>query len=60
MELKNIGRKIRISKCEYNSIKEFQESSQEDQNKWCSWCGCEGGCCLCDDLSNFEIDNSLE
>lgn len=60
MELKNIGRKLRISQRLYNNMKEFQESSEEYQNKWCSWCGCEGGCCLCHDLSNAEIDNNLE
>lgn len=26
---------------------EFQQQSKKDRDKWCSHCGCEGGCDLC-------------
>lgn len=28
-------------------IKNFQSLTEEERNKWCSYCGCEGGCNLC-------------
>jgi len=38
-------KKIRIN----NIVKRnFTELSQEEKDKWCSYCGCEGGCNLCD------------
>lgn len=55
MELYNIGKELKIPKYLYDSMKEFQESSTEEQNRWCGYCGCEGGCNLCDDLSKYEI-----
>lgn len=28
-------------------INNFQSLTEEQRNKWCSYCGCEGGCNLC-------------
>lgn len=40
-----------------NKVKEFQALSQEDRDKFCSYCGCEGGCDLCTNISNIsELD----
>ena len=55
MELYNIGKELKIPKYLYDSMKEFQESSKEYQDWWCSYCQCEGGCCLCHDISNAKI-----
>lgn len=37
-----------------NKMIEFQNSPKEEQNKWCSHCGCTGGCCLCEDINKIK------
>jgi hypothetical protein len=40
-------------------VREFQSLPEEEQDKFCSFCGCEGGCNLCtnlDELLFIEID----
>lgn len=40
-----------------NRVRKFQALSQEDRNKFCFCCGCEGGCNLCTNISNIsELD----
>ena len=31
-----------------NKETEFKNLSKEEQDKWCSFCGCEGGCRMCE------------
>ena len=42
------------------SAKKFQSLSKEEQDKWCSHCGCEGGCNLCDNISSIKEEDILD
>jgi hypothetical protein len=50
--------KIRLTKEKEiinNTIKrrtEFKNLSKKEQDKWCSKCGCEGGCDLCKNIND--------
>lgn len=51
MKLKNNSLIVRI--------KEFQSLPQSEQNKFCSYCGCTGGCNLCTKLPESKLNGDL-
>lgn len=42
------------------SVKKFQSSSKEEQNKYCGYCGCGGGCDLCNNISSIKEEDILD
>lgn len=42
------------------SVKKFQSLPKEEQNKYCGYCGCEGGCNLCTNISNIKEEDIID
>ena len=40
-------------------VKEFQSLPEDEQSKFCSYCGCTGGCNLCRDISKITDDEII-
>lgn len=40
-------------------VKEFQSLPEDVQSKFCSYCGCTGGCNLCRDISKITDDEII-
>lgn len=40
-------------------VKEFQSLPENEQSKFCSYCGCTGGCNLCRDISKITDDEII-
>lgn len=41
-------------------VREFQSKPKEERDKWCSTCGCVGGCNLCTDLKSLDLSNLID
>jgi len=42
-----------------DSVKEFQLLPTVEKNRWCSYCGCTGGCNMCEDLTKLDLSNPI-
>lgn len=56
IEMKPVKGRVRvISPAWYRAAREFQSLPEEEKASFCSWCGCSGGCDLCQDISKYDV-----
>lgn len=45
-----------VSPSWYRVVREFQSLPNDEREKFCSRCGCTGGCNMCADISKFNVE----
>lgn len=53
--MKRLYRKSWIEK-----VKAFQSLPASEQNEYCGYCGCEGGCNLCENISKIKEEDIID